>query len=244
MGEVTQRMLMAADLKPGMHVLDIAAGTGDQSRMAAQLVGSDGAVLATDISAEMLKVTAQLAQQEGLSNITTRVMDAAQLDLPAQHFDAVISRLGLMLVPERQRALTEIRRVLKPGGKLAALVWSTPELNPLFAVPMATIAKYTGDPFPSIPGPFALADPATFEQALKDAGLRAVTVEAVTLQFRFPSLGVFLQGRRNMAAGAIDSLSPSDRQHLMEDIQQALQPFEGPQGLAAAGEMLLGVGLR
>src|SRR5438132_12310234 len=94
--EATQRMLEAAGLGPGDHVLDIAAGTGDQRLLAARRVGPGGSVLATDLSEDMLKVAARLAQQEGLTNITTRVLDAQQLDLQANTFDAVISRLGLM----------------------------------------------------------------------------------------------------------------------------------------------------
>jgi ubiquinone/menaquinone biosynthesis C-methylase UbiE len=78
----TEQMLEAAHLKSGDNVLDIAAGTGDQSRTAARLVGPSGSVLATAISQEMLDVAARLAQQEGLSNATTRVMNAEQPDLP------------------------------------------------------------------------------------------------------------------------------------------------------------------
>src|SRR6266478_9500345 len=80
--EATQRMLESAGLGPGDHVLDIAAGTGDQSILAARRVGPGGSILATDISAEMLNITAHVAKLEGLTAITTRVMDAQQLDLP------------------------------------------------------------------------------------------------------------------------------------------------------------------
>src|SRR5258707_1037086 len=121
--EGTRRMLDAAGLQPGHHVLDIAAGTGDQSLLAARRVGPGGSVLATDISADMLTIAARVARTEGLTTITTRVMDAEQLDLEDQAFDAVICRLGLMLIPHPKLALREIRRVLKPGGKLAAIVW-------------------------------------------------------------------------------------------------------------------------
>jgi ubiquinone/menaquinone biosynthesis C-methylase UbiE len=116
-GAATWQMLAAADLQLGDQVLDIAAGTGDQSRQAARLVGPEGSVLATDISQEMLEVAARRAEQEGLSNITTRAMNAEQLDLPENQYDAVISRFGLMLIPNLQQALAEIRRVLKPGAR-------------------------------------------------------------------------------------------------------------------------------
>ena len=101
-----------------------------------------GSILATDMSADMLSIAAGVIQLGGLTNITTRVMDAEQLDLEDDAFDAVICRLGLMLLPHRARALREIRRVLKSGGKLAALVWSTPEHNPLWSLPLSILSNY------------------------------------------------------------------------------------------------------
>src|SRR5260221_10189854 len=157
--EATQRMLEAAGAEPGDHVLDIAAGTGDQSLLAARLVGPSGSILATDSSADMLDIAARVVQQEGLTTITTRVMDAEQLDLQDNAFDAVICRLALMLIPNLQPALREIRRVLKPGGKLAALVWSAPENNPLFALPLAIVSTYVRGASSHRPHPFALSDP-------------------------------------------------------------------------------------
>src|SRR3981081_1681821 len=83
----TERMLDAAGLAPGMRVLDVAAGTGDQSVLAAQRIGASGSLLATDISASMLEVAAQAARDAGLSNVETHVADASTLDLPPDTFD-------------------------------------------------------------------------------------------------------------------------------------------------------------
>src|SRR5258708_12288433 len=109
-------MLESAGLGPGDHVLDIAAGTGDQSLLAARRVGPGGSILATDISADMLGIAARVAQQEGLTTLTTRVMDAQQLDLEDNAFDAVICRLGLMLIPNCNPSLTQLRRATNPPG--------------------------------------------------------------------------------------------------------------------------------
>ncbi len=244
LGEATQRMLDDAQIGPGDHVLDIAAGTGDQSLLAARKVEPGGTVLATDLSEEMLKAAARLAQQEGLTNITTQVIDAQQLDLEANTFDAVISRLGLMFVPRLPQALEKILRVLKPGGKLAALVWSAPERNPLTSVPLALLEKYTGGSFLGAAGPFALADPTYFEQVLKEAGFHEVTIQAIPVRFQFPSLEAFmLQGRRTVE-GMMERLSQQEQESLAQEIRQALHQFEGPQGLAAPEEVLLGVGTK
>jgi ubiquinone/menaquinone biosynthesis C-methylase UbiE len=241
--EGTERMLEAAELGPGNHVLDVAAGTGDQSILAARRVGPNGSVLATDISAEMLGIAAQVAQQEGLTNITTRVMDAEHLDLEDNAFDAVICRLALMLIPNVQQALREIRRVLKPGGKLAALVWSTPEHNPLFSLPLAIVSTYARGA--SSPGadPFALSDPSVFERELTEAGFNEVITRSLPFESHYASLDAFLQSTASrLTAGVMGQLSKPEQQQLLGEVREALSQFEGSYGLVAPAELLLGVG--
>jgi ubiquinone/menaquinone biosynthesis C-methylase UbiE len=243
MAEATQRMLEGAGLKPGDHVLDIAAGTGDQSVVAAHIVGPSGSVLATDISADMLNIAARVAQQEGLTAISTRVMDAEQLDLDDNAFDAVICRLGLMLIPQLQQALSEIRRVLKPGGKLAALVWSAPENNPLFSLPLAIVSKYARGASSHLPNPLSLSDPAVFERELTQAGFHDVITLAIPFESHYASLDAFLQSTAGrLMAGVMGQLSPQEQQQLLEEVRQSVSQFEGPHGIVAPAEFLLGVG--
>lgn len=245
MEDATRQMLLSAQLKLGDRVLDIAAGTGDQSILAARMVGPTGLVLSTDISAEMLQVTASRAQQEKLTTISTQVMDARQLDLDDGTFDAAICRNGLMmLVPRLGQALSEIHRVLKPGRKLAALVWSAPERNPLHSLMIAVAAKYTGAFSSNAPGPFSLADKGRFEQALADAGFRNVAIVPIPLQLHFASAEAFIESRRKIMASTIERLSETDQQRLVEEVQQVLSQFEGPQGLVTSAETLLGVGTK
>jgi ubiquinone/menaquinone biosynthesis C-methylase UbiE len=241
--EPTQRMLEAADLKPGDHVLDVAAGTGDQSILAGRIVGPSGSVLATDISADMLTIAARVFQQEGLTTITTRVMDAEHLDLEDNAFDAVICRLGLMLMPHPQQALREAHRVLKPGGKLAALIWSAPGRNPLFAVPLGIVARYAGGASVRGPDPFSLADPAVFARELTEAGFHDVSTHALPFQTHYASLDAFLHSTGSrLTAGMMGQLSQHEQQHLLEEVRQALSQFAGAQGFVAPAELLLGVG--
>jgi ubiquinone/menaquinone biosynthesis C-methylase UbiE len=243
---VTWQMLVAADLQLGDQILDIAAGTGDQSRLAARLVGPEGSVLATDISREMLAVAARRAEQEGLSNITTRAMNAEQLDLPENQYDAVISRFGLMLIPNHQQALAEIRRVLKPGGRLAALVWSKPEHNPLFTLVEAILAKWLATEEAKEPQAdvFSLADAALFASRLKQAGFQEVQVQVIPLTVHFPSFEVLTAWWGSSWKNALAKLDSEPGRHLLEEARQAVRQFEGPQEINAPAEVLLGVGTK
>jgi ubiquinone/menaquinone biosynthesis C-methylase UbiE len=239
-------MLEAAYLKPGDDLLDIAAGTGDQSRQAAQLVGPEGSILATDISQEMLTVAARLAEQEGLNNLTIRVMNAEHLDLPANRYDAVISRLGLMLIPDQQQALLEIRRVLKPGGRLSALVWSKPERNPLFT-PYVTLVNTSWEAEhrqEKASDPFSLADAAFFASRLSEAGFREVQVQIIPLTFHFPSFEALTTWWGTPFKETQQQLDPTSRQRVQEEVHQAVRPFEGSQGIVAPAELLLGTAMK
>jgi ubiquinone/menaquinone biosynthesis C-methylase UbiE len=242
MSEATRRMLEGAGLKPGDHVLDLAAGTGDQSVLAARIVGPGGSVLATDISADMLNIAARVAQQEGLTSITTRVMDAEQLDLQDNAFDSAICRLGLMLMPHLQQALREIHRVLKPGGKLAALVWSAPDNNPLFSLPLAIVSKYSPGVPSSLPNPLSLSDPAVFKQELSQAGFHDVITHAIPFESHYASVDAYLQSTAGrLTAGVMGQISQQEQQHLLSDVRQAVSQYEGPHGLVAPSEFLLAV---
>src|SRR5260370_1383058 len=185
----TGRMLDLAGIGIGYRVLDVAAGTGEQALAAARRVGPTGAVLATDIAAPMLELAAEAAAQAGFRNVETRVMDARDLDLEPESFDAAISRLALMLVPERARAMAGIHRALKAGKKFVALVLAAADGCPLIALPMGIAGRHAGTPQEPFgdPGMFALGNPAVLAAAYRDAGFREVTVETAPVQRRFPS---------------------------------------------------------
>jgi SAM-dependent methyltransferase len=249
MGAATERMLDLVNLCAGDRVLDVAAGTGDQTLVAARRVGPSGSVLATDISASMLERAGEAARNAGLNNIETRAMDAESLELNESSFDAVICRLALMLLPNPVKALTEMRRVLKPGGKVSALVFSTPEKNPYHKLPL-DIVLHLGNvspPPPGTPGFFALAGPEVLADAYRRAGLRDVAVDAFGIRRLFPSTaeavratkGSYLVLRELMA-----NLTDAKRELVWAEIDQELGQFEGPNGFDAPGEVLIGVGTK
>jgi ubiquinone/menaquinone biosynthesis C-methylase UbiE len=247
----TERMLDLAGVGPGDRILDVAAGTGEQTLGAARRVGPTGSVLATDISASMLAVAADVVRQEGWSNVETLVADAQRLDLPPDSFDAAISRFGVMLIPAHQEALSAIRRALEPGGKLAAMVWSTAERNPFFALPLGILqARGLLPPQPGKPepGPFALGTPDALATVFRQAGFRDVAIEPVAIRWRFPSVAATLDYYRlNVAAlprDAAERLEGATGEHVFAEIERALDRFRGPNGLEVPGEALIGLGAK
>jgi SAM-dependent methyltransferase len=248
----TERMLDLAGVDAGDRVLDVAAGTGEQTLAAARRVGPTGSVLATDISASMLAVAADVLREEGWSNVETLVEDARRLDLPPDSFDAAISRNGVMLIPAHQEALSAIRRALKPGGKFAAMVWSTAERNPIFALPLGILQARgllpSPEPGQSRSGPFALGTPDALEDVLRQVGFGDVAVEPVALRWRFPSVADALDFLRLNVAGlpreTRDRLAGAAGAQVFAEIEQALDRFRGPNGIEVPGEALLSVGTK
>jgi ubiquinone/menaquinone biosynthesis C-methylase UbiE len=244
-GPATERLLDLADVPAGSRVLDIGAGSGEQTLRAARRVGAAGYVLATDISASMLEKTATAARQAGLSNIVTRVMDAQRLELPSDSFDIVISRFALMLIPDIPTALNEIRRVLRTGGKLAALVFSK---CPYLSIPHSIarrLGSLTSPPEPF--GEFRLAGRGVMRDAYRKAGFRDVAVHEVSTRRRFPSLEAALQYAmetplplRELTA----QLSPLQRDRAWAEIETALRQFVGPEGYDSPCDLLIGVGTK
>ncbi|MET0500062.1 MAG: methyltransferase domain-containing protein, partial [Candidatus Binatia bacterium] len=184
-----EMLIDAANLRPGNRVLDVAAGTGDQTLLAARRVGPTGYVLATDISANMLKLASDAAREAGLMNVETRVMDAENIDLGAESFDSVICRQGLMLFSNPVQALIGMRRVLKPKGKVVALVWSTEEKNPYQGLPFAIVRRIGNMPAPTSgrPGLFTLGEPLLLQGVFKASGFLEIVIHAVSLRRRFAS---------------------------------------------------------
>jgi ubiquinone/menaquinone biosynthesis C-methylase UbiE len=248
LGPITETMLDLAGVGLGSRVLDVAAGTGDQTLLAARRVGPAGSVLATDLSASMLAIAAESARQAGLSNVETRVLDARSLDLEPESFDAAISRLGLMLIPEREKALLGIHRALKPGGKLAATVFSSSEQNPLNALPIAIVRRHAGLPSPSEdPGLFALADPGALRATYEWAGFREVDVRVVPTLRRFPSVAAAMQFRLDSSPDLtklIADLSAAARDAALAEIEDVVRRFEGADGVSTPAEYLIGVGTK
>lgn len=189
MSPATELMLDLAEVGPGARVIDVASGAGSQTLLAAGRVGRGGRVLATDISETMLRHVEDAAVAAGLSNVSTLTGPAEELALEPGSFDAAICRLGIMLFADPVSALRSLHRALRPGGRIAAVVFTTPAANPVLSRPMQILLRHAGKapPAAGMPGIFALGGPGALEAALSAAGFVDVEQRAVEVPLRMES---------------------------------------------------------
>lgn len=250
LGPATDAMLDAAGVTSGSQVLDVAAGAGGQSLVAARRVGPSGRVVASDVSPTILTYAAKVAAEAGLTNVETLEADGEALDaLPPGSFDAVISRVGLIYLPDQQAALAGMRRVLRDGGRVAAVVYSTPERNRFFSVPVSVIRRRTNlpAPQPGQPGPFSLGGPGVLRSHLERAGFTDVRIEVVPAPLRMASAAECVRFERE-SFGALHQmladLDAAERPDVWSEIEAELGEFETADGFVGPCELLVASGTR
>lgn len=250
LGAATGHMLDDVHLASGARVLDVAAGAGGQTVEAARRVGPSGHVLATDISPGILQYAAQAAAQAGLGNVETLEADGEDLSaVGTATYDAAITRVGLIYFPDQHRALREICRTLRPGGRLSSVVYSTPDRNGFFSIPVGIIRRIAGlpAPAPGLPGPFSLGSPGVAEATYAAAGLVDVTVTAVTSPVRLASAQECVLFEKESFGALHQMLAGVDdaqRAGAWREIEEALEQYEGPSGFVGPCEMLVVSGTR
>jgi ubiquinone/menaquinone biosynthesis C-methylase UbiE len=249
---LTEAMLEMARIGPGSRVLDVAGGSGEPALTAATRIGPSGYVLSTDISANLVGLALvglalENAQAQGLdaTRFEARAMDGEHLDLPDASFDAVLSRLGLIYFPDRKRALGEIRRVLKPSGRVVLTSFTTPQANPFFSIPISIIRRRARllPPPPGSPGPFSLGNQELMEDAFQQAGFRDVQIRVIQAPLRLANTAECVHfeqesydALQEMRAG----VSEAEREATWEEIQQALTQLKHSNGFESPCELLVG----
>lgn len=174
-----ERALTRAALARGERVLDVGCGCGASSLAAARQVGPGGSVLGVDLSAPMLARATERAAQEGLTNVRFLQADAQTESLP-ERFDVLVSRFGVMFFDEPPLAFANLRRALRPGGRLSFVCWQALGRNAWMSVPLAAVATVLPlppPPAPDAPGPFAFADADRVRGILQQAGFEDVAIE-------------------------------------------------------------------
>jgi SAM-dependent methyltransferase len=247
--EITEKMLELTMPEPGERVLELACGPGSVGLAAAERVAPGGHVVLSDVVAEMTSIAAARAAALGLTNVSTRELDLERIEQPDGSYDVVLCREGLMLVPDPARAAREIRRVLRPGGRVAVAVWGPRERNPWLSTVFDAVSAQTGKPVPppGVPGPFSLDDPDKLAGLLSDAQLSDVVVSELPTPLRAGSFEEWWTRTSALAgplAKMLGSLPESAAQALRARLQEAIRGYETPTGLEFPGVTLLASGHR
>ena len=177
-------LLEMADLAPGEGVVEVACGSGLVTLRAADAVGPDGRVVATDLSEGMLERARTAVDQAGLEQVTLLRRDAGSLELPDDEFDVAISALGLMYVPDPGVALREMARVLRPGGRAAVAVWGERKRcgwADLFPIVDARVETEVCPLF------FQLGTGDALQYVMEESGFREIEVRRLKTTSHFPS---------------------------------------------------------
>lgn len=233
-GAAADRMLDAVGLRPGERVLELACGSGELGRRAAEAVGPEGRAVLSDFAEPMVEIARERAAAAGLPQVEARVLDAEDPRLE-ERFDVVLCRFAYMLMVDPARALRRGRDALAPGGRLALAVWGSAERNPWQSLITDGVMAVLGapPPEPGAPGPFALADRARLRALLAEAGLDEILLEDVVVERRHESFGAWWSGiltGSGPLSTAVGALTEDQRAAVREHAERGARPFAGPDG--------------
>ena len=236
-------LIGAADLRPGQAVLDLASGPGVLARAAA-LRTAEGFVVASDIAEQAL---AEGRRRAAEANLQFAAADAERLTFRDAAFDRVLCGLGLMFFPDVPRALAEMRRVLKPGGRAVFSVWGEEARAPLVACALQCIRRILPPPKAERLSPFRFGSRDLLTRTLAAAGFAEVDVHVHVLSCAFDSSQAYWQAFRDLAGGAAAGLArlpEATLARLGDEVAQELAPCRQGTGYVAQSEVLIAVAQR
>lgn len=237
MAFINHRLVADARIRPGLQVLDLGSGTGYPALLAGEVVGSEGTVIGIDLAESMLAVATRKAKTLGLAQVSFRTGDVTMLPFESGSMDSIVSRFCLMFLPEIPKAVAEIARVLKPGGYIAAAVWSSPEQNPFIRIPMDVIKTIMPLPPPDLeaPGIFRLARPGDLSGMFDRAGLVPLDDEEFTAEVTYATAEEFFRGLMDIAApiqNLFAKLTPAQQREAEQGIIKAVNDYRRPEGVS------------
>jgi enediyne biosynthesis protein CalE5 len=215
---VSERLVAMAGVQPAGHVLDVAAGYGEPSLTAAKVVGSEGEVVATDISAGMLAFGRERAEAAGLQNIRFVESAAIALDFQPGSFDAAVSRWGIIFEPDGEGAAARVRGFLKPGARFAISSWGPPDRVPFISVPMMAVMRHLElpPPPPGTPGPLSRPSREAIAGLLEGGGFSDVEIDELEVGLEYDSADEFTRSIKEMVPPVSKLVEPRPR-----EVQQA-----------------------
>jgi SAM-dependent methyltransferase len=243
--DLTAAMLEAAALEPGERVLELACGPGGLGMAAAERVGADGEVVLTDVVPQMTAIAAARAKDRGLSNVTTLELDLERIDQPDGTYDAAVCREGIMLVPDPRAAASEIRRVLRPGGRAIVSVWGPRERNPWLGAMLDAVGAHLGGAFPppGVPGPFTLDGRDKLLAVLSDGGFEDVEISEVGAPWRgasFDQWWLVTSALAGPLAKILEAQPAEGVEAIRSHARESLAQYETADGLEIPGVTLMG----
>lgn len=243
---VSHWMIDAIAPQPGERILELAGGLGETGMLAAELVAPIGSVILSDQAQAMLDGARQRAATLGISNVEYKVINAEWIDLPLASVDGVLCRWGYMLMADPGAALSETRRVLRPGGRLALAIWDAIEANPWALLPAQELAERGLGPQTGgdgRPGPFALGVPAKVQALLDDAGFTDVTLQALEIARRHQSFQELWEAQLDVSRSFHDAVMSCPEPQIAAikaSLAERFVPFTDASGaLAVPGRTLV-----
>lgn len=222
---VSEWLVSRLDPQPGQTILELAAGTGDTGFLVASALGPAGRLITSDREPAMVEAAARRGAELGVENAEFRVLDGDALELADASVDGVLNRFGYILRGDPPPALREIRRVLRPGGRLCFSVWAARERNPWMTVPAEVLVE-RGHLSPPSEAELLLSarrNPDSIRGLLRDAGFGEPEIEELPVAYRFADaeeLWLFVGELRGAVALALGRLPEPEREAVRRELEK------------------------
>jgi len=242
---VTLALIEDAEIRRRCTVLDVATGPGEPALSIAELIAPEGKVVGTDAVPEMVEAARREGRRRGLHNASFAVALADKLPFPANTFDVVVSRFGVMFFPSPVDSVRECLRVLKPGGRISLAVWHFAERNPFHYLVARVVEQYVAStpPPPDSPDAFRFANPGELLAVLSKASVTAISEHLLRFEIRAPlSAEDFWTLRYEMSdklRTKLRVLSQQQTTKLRREVIEALSLYSSDRGIGFPAEVLI-----